>query len=346
MSFASWGRPLSALCLLVLLSTIGSALSPARRPITPRDPRPAGYWFKGNTHTHTRQSDGDSTPDQVVEWYRNHDYDFLFLTDHDTLSDTNALNAAFGADHQFLVIQGEEVTDSIDGRPVHLNALDPSAPVTPQHGGSVLEVMQRNVDAIRRSGGVALLNHPNFVSPIGAEVLSGVTGTPLFELFNGHPDTNSFGSAGVPSMEAVWDRILSGGRLMYGVADDDAHTFQASAPPRRAGPGRGWVYVHAERLAAQPILAALERGDFYSSTGVELNSYQVSGRWITVDVHPEPSRTYRVQFIGQDGRVLADTTSLCATYERREDETYVRVRIEDSTGAFAWTQPVFGSLSG
>jgi hypothetical protein len=40
---------------------------------------PAG-WFKGNTHTHTLNSDGDSTPDDVVQWYRSHRYHFLVLT--------------------------------------------------------------------------------------------------------------------------------------------------------------------------------------------------------------------------------------------------------------------------
>ena len=27
-------------------------------------------WYKGNTHAHTLNSDGDSTPDDVVKWYR------------------------------------------------------------------------------------------------------------------------------------------------------------------------------------------------------------------------------------------------------------------------------------
>lgn len=27
-------------------------------------------WFKGNTHTHTLNSDGDSSPDDMVRWYR------------------------------------------------------------------------------------------------------------------------------------------------------------------------------------------------------------------------------------------------------------------------------------
>ena len=34
-------------------------------------------WYKGNTHTHTINSDGDSTPDEVVRWYRQHGYNFL-----------------------------------------------------------------------------------------------------------------------------------------------------------------------------------------------------------------------------------------------------------------------------
>ena len=31
-----------------------------------------GYWFKGNLHTHTTQSDGEYTPDQAIAWYRAH----------------------------------------------------------------------------------------------------------------------------------------------------------------------------------------------------------------------------------------------------------------------------------
>src|SRR5687768_14082488 len=31
-----------------------------------------GRWFKGNTHAHTLESDGDSPPEQVARWYRDH----------------------------------------------------------------------------------------------------------------------------------------------------------------------------------------------------------------------------------------------------------------------------------
>ena len=50
--------------------------------------------------------------------------------------------------------------------------------------------------------------------------------TRLFEVFNGHPTVNNLGGGGVPGLEEVWDRILSSGKLLYGIAVDDAHTFK------------------------------------------------------------------------------------------------------------------------
>ena len=61
-------------------------------------PAPALHWYKGNTHTHTLNSDGDSTPDDVVRWYREHGYRFLVLTDHNYLTSVDGLNALHGAD--------------------------------------------------------------------------------------------------------------------------------------------------------------------------------------------------------------------------------------------------------
>ena len=80
-------------------------------------------WFKGNTHTHSLNSDGDSTPDDVVRWYREQRYDFLFLTDHNMVTPVEGLNAVFAMPDRFLVIRGEEVTDQAAGKPVHLNML-------------------------------------------------------------------------------------------------------------------------------------------------------------------------------------------------------------------------------
>jgi hypothetical protein len=34
-------------------------------------------WLKGNLHTHTARSDGDSAPEEMAAWYRDHGYQFL-----------------------------------------------------------------------------------------------------------------------------------------------------------------------------------------------------------------------------------------------------------------------------
>jgi len=110
-------------------------------------------WYKGNTHTHTLNSDGDSTPDDVVRWYREHGYQFLVLTDHNFVTGVDGLNALHGADERFLVIRGEEVTSKAGDKPIHVNGLDIERRVEPATGSSVGEVLQRAVvrDTPRRA---------------------------------------------------------------------------------------------------------------------------------------------------------------------------------------------------
>lgn len=42
-------------------------------------------WYRGNIHTHTLWSDGDDYPEMVALWYKEHGYDFLSFSDHNTL---------------------------------------------------------------------------------------------------------------------------------------------------------------------------------------------------------------------------------------------------------------------
>jgi hypothetical protein len=89
----------SAFALVVTAVLCASSANPSAAQA------PAGLrWFKGNTHTHTLNSDGDSSPDDVARWYREHGYHFLVLSDHNYLTSVEGLNALFGADQRFLII--------------------------------------------------------------------------------------------------------------------------------------------------------------------------------------------------------------------------------------------------
>ena len=61
-------------------------------------------WYKGNTHTHTLQSDGDSTPDEVTRWYKERGYHFLVLSDHNVLTPIAELARAHAVPEQFLLV--------------------------------------------------------------------------------------------------------------------------------------------------------------------------------------------------------------------------------------------------
>lgn len=331
----------AALGLCLTAATIGSTQNPP--PSAPQTSPATGApmrWYKGNTHTHTLNSDGDSTPDDVVRWYREHGYQFLVLTDHNFLTSVDGLNALHGADERFLVVKGEEVSSTANGKPVHVNSLDGARRVGTQTGGSIVDVLQRSVDVIRGVSGVPHINHPNFQWALTIDDLRQVRNNKLFEIFNGHPQVNNLGGGDVPGVEEVWDRLLSNGTLLYGIAVDDAHNFKQPGNPMVAGPGRGWVMVRAPRLEARTLLESLERGDFYASTGVVLEDVVAGATGITVKVKPETSSKYRIQFIGAGGRVLTEVGSDSASYTFTGDEGYVRARVIESNGKIAWCQPV------
>jgi hypothetical protein len=298
---------------------------------------PEKKWYKGNLHTHTINSDGDSPPYDVMAWYKRHGYQFLAITDHNTftdpaLFDTNPLD-------NFLLIGAEEVTNA---KTVHVNAIGINKVIPEQKGATVTELLQANIDAIRAEGGVPLINHPNFIWAFTAKEMLPLKRTALLEIASGHPQVNHAGDGKVPSTEQMWDELLSSGMRIYGVGVDDAHHFREEFAWERANPGRAWVVARAASLNRQAILAALSEGDFYTSTGVVVKDIRAEKGSLSIEVQPRTTNErYRVVFIGKEGRVLSIATNNPAVYNFTGNEGYVRARVEESNGQRAWTQPVF-----
>jgi hypothetical protein len=330
---------LAGLLGICLAAATVKSQEPAARPAGAVTTVPA-RWYKGNTHTHTINQGGDSTPDEVVRWYREHGYQFLVLTDHNLLTKVDGLNSVYAVDDQFLVVPGEEVTSRSGDKPVHINGLDLQRVVKAHEGGSVVETMQGNIDGIRAAQGVPHINHPNFGWGLTTQDLQQARNYRLFEIHNGHPTVNNLGGGGVPGMEEVWDRILSSGKIVYGMATDDAHVFKQPGNPNVSGPGRGWVSVRAARLDGRALMESLERGDFYASTGVVLDDVRATAKDLTVRAKVEGVTKFRIQFIGRGGAILREVTDPTATYTFTGSEGYVRAKVIDSNGRFAWVQPV------
>jgi len=296
-------------------------------------PKVRQHWYKGNLHTHTTNSDGDTGPEGVIRWYKDHGYNFLSITDHNFITKVRDYKE-FVTD-EFILIQGNEISDQFEKIPLHVLALGLyDEEVKPTGGGSVLETLQNNADVIRRFGAVPVLAHPNFYWAFGAQELIGIKNCVLFEVLNAHPLVNNEGNEEHPSTEAMWDEALSSGKKIYGIGTDDMHEIATY-------PGKSWIMVNAEELTERFILEAVEKGNFYVSTGVTLDTYEVTKNELKISIRPNAGAQYTTLFIGEKGRILSQSESVHPAYRFDGTTLYVRAKILDSNGSLALTQPVF-----
>jgi hypothetical protein len=72
-----------------------------------------------------------------------------------------------------------------------------------------------------------------------------------------------------------------------------------------------------------------------------LEDVVVQTRSLEVRVKQQYDFKYRIEFIGDGGRVLSRATGRVARYTLQPGVTYVRAKVTDSGGQVAWVQPVF-----
>ena len=271
---------------------------------------PSGWW-KGNTHTHSSNSDGDSPPDAVAARYQSLGYDFLVLTDHNQLTPFSIYSSS-----GHLCVDGEEITHSTN----HTNGLGLTSVIP---AGSI----QQNVDAVLGQGGVSHLNHPSY-NYLTVDDIYPVVGLKHMEIHNALTDDWE---------EALWDALLTMGKPLYGVASDDCHALYSQS-------GHAWVVVRAPVLTRNEILAAMDTGDYYASTGIVLDDYSADDVAIVVD----SQNGELIEFVGANGQVLHAVSDAYAEYLFTGSETYVRARITNVGNDYGWTQPHYPSwgLSG
>ncbi len=368
------------------------------------------HWFKGNLHTHSYWSDGDEFPEVIMDWYKSHDYQFIALTDHNTLAEgdkwkeisqdsiyqnafksyleaygpswvnhkLDSLNRTqvklktyeeykglFEENNEFLIIQSEEISAHFGDKPLHLNATNVHEKIDAQGGNSVVEVLQNNIDAVIKQRDeldvpmIVHINHPNFHYAIDLEDMKGLRDERFFEVYNGHPSVHNSGDSSHISTESMWDHIniayLENNKpLIFGIATDDAHHYHAQGN-KWANAGRGWIQVRADSLNPKSLISSMEEGNFYASTGVELNELNIENNKLSIEVKADPDITYQIAFIGcKKGKTEPEEFMSMegnkASFELTDDILFVRCKItssklhanpiEDLIYETAWTQPL------
>jgi len=298
-----------------------------------------GRFWRGNLHTHSTNSDGALSPDQVIEAYKRKGYDFLQLSDHFLarfdwpMTDTRAFRS-----NNFTTLIGAELhaMGTEVGELWHILAaglpLDFSAPTSSETGP---ELAAR----ARAAGGFVAIAHPAW-SQLRIGDGRALAAAHAVEIYNhGCAVENDRGDGFY-----LLDELLNEGRRLTAIATDDAHFKHGDHDAFG-----GFVEVKAESLDPEALLAALKAGQFYSSQGP---------RFIDVDFSPgelrvECSPVHAIALLTGTSRALSVVGSHItrATFDLANVQKYAwvnpeqakwfRLAIIDASGRRAWTNPIW-----
>ena len=293
-----------------------------------------GAWLRCQLHAHTTSSDGEPTPEGLVQHYLRAGYDVLAITDHWHIT---------APEHdEILVLPSSELSARIDGRQSEADVLAYGIDALP----AVREEFPTIAEAaswIVAQGGVAYLAHPYWSGLVAGDYLAAPDLSGI-EIFNGSCElTQGNGLSAVH-----WDDILHAGGSCLAIATDDSH--YAGQDSRLA-----WTVVRAPERTRGAVLAALRSGAFYSTSGPEIVDVRVDGA--EVEVRTSPARSIFLRSGPWDGcavvadpcamhyrgRVLeraADGAITAARFEAPEFWAWGRVEVVGADGRRAWSNPI------
>jgi len=322
-------------------------------------------YFKANLHTHTTISDGSLTPEETKAAYVERGYQIIAFTDHEVCVAHPEL-----ADENFLPLTGYELSfNSLEEekflrKTYHLCCIakDPEnrwQVYDPQYKGGNAYLYADNIvcdgyeargysleqvnDVIARAnahGFLVTYNHP-FWSLQNYTDYSGLKGLWAMEVYNNHCHRIGFDD----NNSHVYQDLLNLGNHLFPLATDDFHRLPH--PNFIAG---GWIMVGAEKLDYPSVIAALEQGDFYASTGPSIHSLTLEGTKLKITCDPARSimifsqSRHATEQMHYDGTTIGsaefDIAPWLACWQEhgQQDKAFIRVMVTDPAGNKAYTR--------
>lgn len=278
--------------------------------------------FKGGLHIHTTLSDGHKTPEEVAEWYREHKFDFIFITDHNKVTDFSHL-----CRDDFLVLNGGEFTAGKTdlGEPLHFVGLNLPPGFTPSRKCSPQEL----VDEMREAGAEVILAHPYWSQLSWQDIfpLEGILGIEIY---------NYASEIAIRKGYSVvhWDELLNRGKKLYGFAVDDSHFGIEDG-------GGGWIEVEAECLTLDSIMEAIRSGAFFSSGGPKILDIKLKDNILEVTTTPVVSACFLSNLALGYCINSPDGAITIAQFELKPRYKFVRFECMDHNHTIAWSNPVY-----
>lgn len=295
-----------------------------------------GRFWRGNLHAHSDLSDGALPPAEVCRRYAAEGYDFLALTDHFIgrfgypIADTTPFRS-----NAFTTILGAEIHSGAmaNGELWHILAVGLPPDFAPSNSPDFRPVPGQETGAeiaarARAAGAFVAIAHPQW-SGLTLEDARTIEAAHAVEVYN----HGCFAGADRADGFHMLDLLLSEGRDLTAVATDDSHFTE----PDHFG---GWVMAKAEASTPDALLAALKRGDHYSTQGPELRGIEVEAERVRVECSACVSVI--VQGAGSAARAVHGESLTRAEVElgRLAASPWLRVTVVDRAGKRAWSNPV------
>ena len=201
---------------------------------------------------------------------------------------------------------------------------------------------QEVIDGCLEQGAIVVMNHPNWdARQFGfgyihwdwneLEKLEGYTALEICNL-----GLERWGGGNGLATD-TWDNLLSKGRIVWGLANDDMHYWEDFS--------NAWNVIYSKSTNQEDILSAIRSGAFYASTGIWLKEFEFDKESKLLRISANLNKAHLNEneyiFIGDNGKVLHKQTGPFAEYQLSGEESYVRVEVRSRCGAMLFTQPIY-----
>ena len=320
-------------------------------------------YFKANLHTHTTISDGKLTPEEVKAAYMERGYQIVAFTDHEVCVPHPEL-----AEENFLPLTGYEFScNSLEEekflrKTYHLCCIAK----TPENrwqvydprfkGGNAylhtegmvcdgyedrdysLDYVNDMIARTNAHGFLVTYNHPTWSLQEYPDY-AGLKGLWAMEIYNNHCNRVGYDD----NNSQIYQTLLKLGNPLFPLATDDFHRLQT--PQFIAG---GWIMVGAEELTYPSVIAALEKGDFYASTGPVIQELSLEGTMLKIACSPAQhvaifTQSRHATEFGTGEFIEGGEFDLAPWLDYwkehgRENEAFIRVVVTDEKGNKAYTR--------
>jgi len=329
---------------------------------------PEHMGYKANLHSHSTDSDGYFTPEEMKKFYMEQGYSILAYTDHVYMRDRSSLN-----DENFVALNGYEnyIFDhngsGIEYDCYHLNFYSPkpdkvgmvgiaeyfynyyyhkyrqktpeeiaASPVlngfcSPEHS---IDVANDIIRQAQEQGYLVVYNHPKYNLHTEKDYV-GLKGLLGVEVIN-YAGT----VGGCIEDDCVYDRMLRAGQRLYCFANDDNHNNQQEGNRSYDSFG-GFNVMYPKKLDYDSVFECMKTGDFYASGGAIIRGVSVIDDIVYVGA--EDALYIQMTTNGRHfGMAMAKEKPVTsAVFKLVEGVKYFRITVMNTKGQMAYTRGYF-----